>query len=230
MSFIWLCFTFAGPPACPSHVPPSDRALISATFSQQSRLRRATKKVFNFSSRNLRRHKGPPQRGLRANFSRVSSDWFRAARVPPPPSNAYWPPDSHVRFFSDNTRRTGWSPHPDRLSHRLSQLLDQEAAAAQRWHTRHTWATLGSASGSLTTLNTLCQLLKTLTWSRGFQFLLMPVANFSMAVSVNCVRRLSLGVPERTPASSRRPEFPGCGFHHHHHHHHSNYVCPSWIL
>ena len=145
LSFIWLCFTFAGPPACPSHVPPSDRALISATFSQQSRLSRATKKVSNFSSRNLRRHKGPPHRGLRANFSRVSSDWFRGARVPPPPSNAYWPPDSHVRFFSDNTRRTGWSPHPDRLSHRLSQLLDEEAAAAQRWHTRHTWATLGSA-------------------------------------------------------------------------------------
>ena len=73
--------------------------------------------------------------------------------------------------------------------------------------------------GSLTTLDALYQLLETLIWSRGLQFLLMPVANFSMAVSVNCVRRLSLGVPERTPASSRRPEFPGCGFHHHHHHH-----------
>ena len=146
-SFIWLFFTFARPPACPSHVPPSDRALISATFSQQSRLRRATKKVFNFSSRNLRRHKGRPQRGLRANFSRVSSDWFRAARVPPPPSNAYWPPDSHVRFFSDNTRRTGWSPHPDRLSHRLSQLLDSTGgsggpALAHTSHMGDTWLCL----------------------------------------------------------------------------------------
>ena len=34
--------------------------------------------------------------------------------------------------------------------------------------------------GSLTTLDALYQLLKSLTWSRGFQFLLMPVANFSM--------------------------------------------------
>ena len=141
--------------------------------------------------------------------------------MPPPPSNAYWPPDSHVRFFSDNTRRTGWSPHPDRLSHRLSQLLDQEAAAAQRWHTRHTWATLGSACWL--SHNSGCSLsaVKNPHMVKNFQFLLMPVANFSMAVSVNCVRRLSLGVPERTPASSRRPEFPGCGFHHHHHH--SNY-------
>ena len=109
-----LLLTFC--PLCPSHISPSDRALICSTFSQQSRLPTMTKKIRKFSRQNLSRPEGSLCKRLCANFSRVSSDWLGMARVPPPPSSAYWPPHSHVRFFSDNTSEpvlvSGSSPHP----------------------------------------------------------------------------------------------------------------------
>ena len=127
-------------PLCPYHISPSDRALICSTSSQQSGLpnNAMTKKIWKLSCGNLCQSEGSLCKCLSVNFSRVSSEWLGMARVPPPPSSAYWPPHSHVRFFSDNTSEpvlVGQQPPPSLLSHRLSQ---EAAAPAVRLPHTHT--------------------------------------------------------------------------------------------
>ena len=127
-------------PLCPYHISPSDRALICSTSSQQSGLpnNAMTKRIWKLSCGNLCQPEGSLCKCLSVNFSRVSSEWLGMARVPPPPSSAYWPPHSHVRFFSDNTSEpvlVGQQPPPSLLSHRLSQ---EAAAPAVRLPHTHT--------------------------------------------------------------------------------------------
>ena len=170
---ILLLLTFC--PLCPSHISPSDRALICSTFSQQSGLpnNAMTKKIWKLSCGNLCQPEGLLCKGLSATFSRVSSEWLGMARVPPPPSSAYWPPHSHVRFFSDNTSEpvlVGQQPPPSLLSHRLSQ--EEEAGGGRllpHTHT-HTWATVCFTLLSLELDCCICQEIG-FSWPRKSSFL-----------------------------------------------------------
>ena len=112
-----------------------------------------TKKIWELSCGDLCQPDGSLCKCPCVNFSRVSSEWLGMARVPPPPSSAYWPPhSSHVRFFSDNTSQpvlVGSSPHPPCF---LNGFRRRQRQRRRDCHTRtHTHGSQSAEPSSHTT-------------------------------------------------------------------------------
>ena len=131
------------------------------------------------------------------NFSRVSSDCLGMARVPPPPSSAYWPPHSHVRFFSDNTSEpvlVRSSPHPPCF------LTGFRRRQRRDCHTHtHTHGSQPAEPGSHRTPSVRLLHDMSFTWPRKSFF---GDNGESSLWWVNCVRCMRQGVPKRTAAAA----------------------------